>query len=1021
MDVYAYALTNSNARLTDFGETMKYAAPVAKAYGATLDETAAMVMMMANAGIKGSMAGTSLRMGLLRLAGPPKTATKEMQKLGLSLSDAQAGALEADAVLKGLGIDLDGAVTPGEKMTRVLMQLHDKTKNLSQDEKLATFKGIFGVNAETGWLALFDQGPEVFAKYVAGLRNADGYSKQVATTMMDNTEGALKYLSSAWDGVQESVGKAFTPMVRSAAEAITPILSSFSQWAAQNPAIIQGIVGIGAALAGVVVLATGVAVAFAGWSFITAQIGMFTAGMAAVRGGMLATEVASLGMASRMGAAFATMRATVTAGIASMGAVTWTGLFTGLSAQLAAATAAVSRFFTTLTLGSVASTAAAGLGKIGAAFTAVGHAAKALALSPVFAALMLLAAAAYVIYTNWDKISPAISRVGAAFSSALSAASAACSNLVAALGPIGSAISNAFSNMDTGFADTIVITFLAIVNVIAGVCTSIINIFSATVNTIAHMFDGLGGVISAAMDFDFDTMGARAFDLSNKIKSDWSKINFSKLDFGYDIGGEISKQKEIYYAEKYSKLQAPEHAPQNFSPLMAAAQTLNPNPQPVQAPAPTEVKVEMPKEMQSAIAQTVMQYQKSPETVTPEIQKAMVQAMNQYQMPAELQSALAQYKMPAEMQSAMMTNQTPNQTPAPLPVETPAPSQPIDTAPLQTAINEVGQSIGQTLSQFPQSLQPVQESLSQFPQSLQPVQETLSQFPQSLQPVQESLSQFPQSLQPVQESLSQFPQSLQPVQESLMQMSSAVTEMQSGFTAVSSALTELSTQLSSASSALQAFSTALQATLSALSAFTAALMATLGGLTALSTAASGAAGSVSSLGSAASSAASALSSAASSIAAAASSAASAAASASAAAASAGSAKANYRGGIYGKGAFLTWFAERSPEAAIPLDKSARAINLWTQAGQILGVLPSERSITFSTPSPNSKLGNFQNQQFQTRKLTLSSLKTAQNLQNQQFQTRKSTSSSITFLSNNDLENEYMKYAKGRAEFTGGAI
>lgn len=49
---------------------------------------------------------------------------------------------------------------------------------------------------------------------------------------------------------------------------------------------------------------------------------------------------------------------------------------------------------------------------------------------------------------------------------------------------------------------------------------------------------------------------------------------------------------------------------------------------------------------------------------------------------------------------------------------------------------------------------------------------------------------------------------------------------------------------------------------------------------------------------------------------------------------------NAKGGIYGKGAFLTTFAEKSPEAAIPLDGSSRAVGLWKQAGQMLGVKPS---------------------------------------------------------------------------------
>ena len=114
MDVYAYAMSNSNVNLESLGETMKYAAPIANAYGATLEDTAAMTMIMGNAGIKGSMAGTAMRMGLLRLSGPPKKATKEMEALGISMSDATKMAYETEAQLSALGISLDENAAPAD-------------------------------------------------------------------------------------------------------------------------------------------------------------------------------------------------------------------------------------------------------------------------------------------------------------------------------------------------------------------------------------------------------------------------------------------------------------------------------------------------------------------------------------------------------------------------------------------------------------------------------------------------------------------------------------------------------------------------------------------------------------------------------------------------------------------------------------------------------------------------------------------------------------------------------------------
>lgn len=59
------------------------------------------------------------------------------------------------------------------------------------------------------------------------------------------------------------------------------------------------------------------------------------------------------------------------------------------------------------------------------------------------------------------------------------------------------------------------------------------------------------------------------------------------------------------------------------------------------------------------------------------------------------------------------------------------------------------------------------------------------------------------------------------------------------------------------------------------------------------------------------------------------------------------AAANANGGIYGRGAFLTTFAENSPEAAIPIDGSQRALDLWAQTGSLLGVSPAGGDSNFT--------------------------------------------------------------------------
>ena len=136
----------------------------------------------------------------------------------------------------------------------------------------------------------------------------------------------------------------------------------------------------------------------------------------------------------------------------------------------------------------------------------------------------------------------------------------------------------------------------------------------------------------------------------------------------------------------------------------------------------------------------------------------------------------------------------------------------------------------------------------------------------------------------------------------------------------------MATSAQNAASGTDALGNSAQNATSGIEALSASAAGAVGGVSNLGSAASSAAGSVSGLGAAVQSACAAL--------------ASAGASAAAAVASAGGGvKANYRGGIYPKGQFLTTFAEKSPEAAIPIDNSKRARDLWTKTGQMLGMLP----------------------------------------------------------------------------------
>ena len=269
-DVFAVTVTRTNTNVEMLGDTMKYAAPVAKAFGASMEETAALAGLMANSGIKASQAGTALRAGFLRLAGPPKMASKAMEQLGMSMSDITAEQKEASMAMASLGISITDTTGKQRKMSAILTELKNKTADLGQEEKLATMKAIFGQEAATGWLAVLDAGPETFDKLVNEMENCDGEAQRMAETMTNNAKGGMIKLKSALEGLAISLGAMFLPMLAEGAQWLANIAEKMAAWSQEHPGVIKAIGMLTAGLGGLFI-------GFKVFTFISAGIAVLRA------------------------------------------------------------------------------------------------------------------------------------------------------------------------------------------------------------------------------------------------------------------------------------------------------------------------------------------------------------------------------------------------------------------------------------------------------------------------------------------------------------------------------------------------------------------------------------------------------------------------------------------------------------------------------------------------------------------------------------------------------------------------
>lgn len=194
-DILAMAASKTNSNVANMGEAMKYVAPLAAALGVSVDEAAAAIGVLSNAGIKGSMAGTGLRRVLTSLANP----TGELKEL-----------------MGGLTVETDGFAT-------VITHLRDRGIDAGKAMEL------FGDRGGNAFLVM-QRGADDVARLTDVLSNSSGAAGDMADIMNDNLAGSFKQLISAGEGLILSLGDAgLTAIIRGVIDVITWFIRKLSE------------------------------------------------------------------------------------------------------------------------------------------------------------------------------------------------------------------------------------------------------------------------------------------------------------------------------------------------------------------------------------------------------------------------------------------------------------------------------------------------------------------------------------------------------------------------------------------------------------------------------------------------------------------------------------------------------------------------------------------------------------------------------------------------------------------------
>ncbi len=192
-DVLAAASSNANTNVSMMGETFKYAAPIAGALGFSVEDTAEAIGLMANAGIKGSQAGTSLRTIMTNLSGDVKIC-------GANIGEVTVATTNADGSMRDL--------------SDILADCRVAFAGLSESEQAAAAESLVGKNAMSGFLALMNAGEGDINKLSSAIANCDGTAANMADTMNNNLEGQLTILKSQLQELAISFGEMLMPAIR---------------------------------------------------------------------------------------------------------------------------------------------------------------------------------------------------------------------------------------------------------------------------------------------------------------------------------------------------------------------------------------------------------------------------------------------------------------------------------------------------------------------------------------------------------------------------------------------------------------------------------------------------------------------------------------------------------------------------------------------------------------------------------------------------------------------------------------
>lgn len=216
-DILTATANGSAQTLTDLFEGLKMAGPQAAAAGENLNELCASLGVMANMGIKGSLAGTALRKAYTQFADT-----------------------KIQAILRDVGVEASDSSGNLRKMAAVMRDVAAATSEMPTAERLSFMKDVFDVRGMMSGLSLAGNIEEL-DKFLARLRDVSGQADETARAMDRGIGGSFRLFQSAVEGTMNAVGEALSSTLQPMVARITAAINTFAKWVEANKGLVTSI------------------------------------------------------------------------------------------------------------------------------------------------------------------------------------------------------------------------------------------------------------------------------------------------------------------------------------------------------------------------------------------------------------------------------------------------------------------------------------------------------------------------------------------------------------------------------------------------------------------------------------------------------------------------------------------------------------------------------------------------------------------------------------------------------------